>query len=357
MPLAPVTARLHPATRAQLVAVVQVLVAVELPGALHQAEATRVLHAERADRQATRVVQRAPEPLAVAGVDRQPLGVVQLRAEIQRIAGLVRPEQVHAGQRCDAQLAHRLAQVHPGLHVQRTVLARRQHHAVGAGGTRRVEQRVDDQVAPVGLRPFHPELAEAGKLLTHRQRRVDRQPACGQAIPLALANDAEIARTEQSHHLVLLVLLVQRIEHLETGEAQALQRSGIDLDAVELEHGRVIADLADVRCGDLVDAYRRVEVHALMVELQVERCIGILPVGMFGVEAQPLVIGKGHSAKLFRQVARRFLIAAGRQFLRLLGHIIQAERQRTAGHQHVQPTCQPRQHARRMGTRLPLKNA
>ena len=92
-----------------------------------------------------------------------------------------------------------------------------------------------------------------------------------------------------------------------------------------------------------------------MVELQVERCIGILPVGMFGVEAQPLVIGKGHSAKLFRQVARRFLIAAGRQFLRLLSHIIEAERQRTAGHQHVQPTCQPRQHARRMGTRLPLK--
>ncbi len=290
-------------------------------------------------------------------MNRQTLGVMQLRTEVGDIARLVGAEQEHAGQWRNSELADLLAEKHLGLHVQRAVLARRQHHAIGAGGARRIEQRVDHQVAPISLRPLDPEFAEPRELLAHWQCRVDRQPARGEPVPLALADDAEVAGAEQGHHLVLLVLLVQRIEHLEAGEAQSLQRGRVDVDTAELEHRRVVANLAHFRRGDFIDAHRRVEVHALVIELQMERGFDVLPVGMLRVEAHALVVGECHLAEFVGQVAHRLLVTAGSQFLSPLGHIVEAERQRTAGHQHAQATRQTGQHARRLIPRVPLKNA
>ncbi|MNE45123.1 hypothetical protein D3C80_1393940 [compost metagenome] len=72
---------------------------------LHQAETTRVLDAEVADGQVFRVVQRAPDPLAVAGMNRQAFGIVQLVAVVKNLGWLIGSEQEHAGQRSDAKAA------------------------------------------------------------------------------------------------------------------------------------------------------------------------------------------------------------------------------------------------------------
>src|SRR5690606_29531818 len=74
----PVTLGLDPSTGSQLVTIVQVFIAPKIPGALEQAKAARVFDAVTADGQSLGVVQRSPDPLAIAGVDRQPLRVVQL---------------------------------------------------------------------------------------------------------------------------------------------------------------------------------------------------------------------------------------------------------------------------------------
>src|SRR5690606_12994409 len=110
--------------------------------------------------------------------------------------------------------------------------------------------------------------------------------------------------------LVLLVLLVQRIEHLEAGEAEVLQRSGVDIDVAELEHFGVVADFANTRGGDFVDFHRYVEVHALMIEAQLERRFGIAPVALVFTKAQWLIIGEGHLTEYRRQIAlgRRYSV-------------------------------------------------
>lgn len=220
--LAPVALRLDPGTRTQVVAVIQVFVAGELAAALEQAEAFRVLHAEGAHRQVLRIVQRTPQPLAVAGMDLQAAGVMQLGPEVVLLGRLVGAEQVHAGQRRQAQLADLVAEEHAGLDIHHRILARTQHEAVGAGGPRRVEQGVDHQLLVLRLRPLDPEFAEARELFARRQRGIDRQAARRQTVDLALADHAEVARAKEGGDLVLLVGLVDRIEHAETGIARSL---------------------------------------------------------------------------------------------------------------------------------------
>ena len=64
------------------------------------------------------IVKRAPQPFAVARVDRQALGVVQGRAVIEDLGRLVGAEQEHAGQRGNAQAADMVTQEDLGLDVQ-----------------------------------------------------------------------------------------------------------------------------------------------------------------------------------------------------------------------------------------------
>ncbi|MNW03529.1 hypothetical protein D3C71_1994800 [compost metagenome] len=83
-----------------------------------------------------RIIQRTPDPLAVTGMDRQTVGVMQRRTVVQGWRRLARPEQVHAGQRCHAQFADFVAQEHFGLNVHGGVAARINHKTVSPGSTR-----------------------------------------------------------------------------------------------------------------------------------------------------------------------------------------------------------------------------
>ncbi|MNE33486.1 hypothetical protein D3C80_1271570 [compost metagenome] len=233
--LAPVALRLHPGARAQLVAVVEVFVAGEFATALEQAEALRILHAVGADREVFRVVQRTPDPLAVAGMDLQAGGVMQLGAEVVLLGRLVGTEQEHAGERRQAQLAHAVAQIDTRLHVDHGLDARTHDEAIGTGGTRRIEQGEDHQMLVLRFRTFDPELAEAREFLTGRQRGVQRQAAGGKPPGMALADDAEIAGAEERRDLVLLVGLVDRVEDAEAGVAEVLGGTLVELQRTEVE--------------------------------------------------------------------------------------------------------------------------
>src|SRR5690606_32194810 len=151
----------------------------EIAAALHQTKAARIVDTVAADGETLRVVQRAPDPFAIAGMDGHAVGVVQLPTIVRARPGLVGTGQVHAGQRRDAELLDALAQVNLRLHVQHAVTARLDLHAIGTGGARRVEQRIDHQAAAIRLRLLDPEFGETRKLLTRRQRGVDGQTACG----------------------------------------------------------------------------------------------------------------------------------------------------------------------------------
>src|SRR5690606_37975785 len=129
MPLAPVANRLDPAAGPQFVAVVQVLVTAEIGGALQQTETPRGLDAVAADSQALGVVQRTRDPLAIAGMDRQAFGIMQLWPVVELLAGLTGTDQVHAGERRDAELFHRRTQEDLGLYIHDAVLARSDFHA------------------------------------------------------------------------------------------------------------------------------------------------------------------------------------------------------------------------------------
>ncbi|MNS74870.1 hypothetical protein D3C72_1083570 [compost metagenome] len=323
--LAPVTLRLDPGAWALLVVVVEVFVVAEGALALHQAETTRVLDAEVAHGQVFRVVQRAPQPLAVAGMDRQAFGVVQGRAVVEDLGRLVGAEQVHAGQRGNAQAADMVTQEHAGLHVDHGVVAWAQDQLVGTGGAWRVQQGVDDQVLVGRLGLLDPELGEAREFLARRQCGVDGQATGRQAVHVALADHAEIAGAKQGHDLVLLVGLVDRVQHAETGVTQVLGGFRVVWHVTELETVRVVLDFLDLGGGDLVDLHRGVEVHALVIERQLERGLVLGPLGLFLQEMNLLVVRELHVAEYGRQVAFRCFVLLAGQILCLGCNIVKIE--------------------------------
>jgi len=71
--------------------------------------------------------------------------------------------------------------------------------------------------------------------------------------------------------------------------------------------------------------HRHVEMHALMIETQLERRFGIAPVALVFAKAQLLVIGEGHLTERRRQIALGRHVGCRSQFLGLAGHVIQAE--------------------------------
>ncbi|MCY1367457.1 hypothetical protein D9M69_543920 [compost metagenome] len=153
---APVAQRPDPGAGAAFVAGFHVFVAGEVAVALHQAEAARLLHGERTHHQLARVLQRAPQPLAVPGDHHQAVRVVDFRAEVGD-AALVLAKEEHAGQRCQTECVHRRrprAQVDPGVHGDGGLGTRVQHAPVGAGAAWRFQQGVDRDLLRVRRRAF-----------------------------------------------------------------------------------------------------------------------------------------------------------------------------------------------------------
>ena len=113
-------------------------------GRAEQPEALRAPRREGRGDDPRRVVERAPDALAGAGPQRQPVGIVDLGAPVDGGGlGLLRVP-VHRGQRRDAEAAHVLAQ-EDGLSMSMTTARSAPLHdeAVGARDARAVEQGID----------------------------------------------------------------------------------------------------------------------------------------------------------------------------------------------------------------------
>ncbi|MNX58746.1 hypothetical protein D3C86_895980 [compost metagenome] len=328
---APLALRLDPGAWALVVAVIEVFVVAEVATTLQQTEATQVLDAEVAYGQVFRVVQWTPDPLAVTGMDRQTAGVVQFTTVVEDFRRLVGTEQEHAGQRCDTQFTDLVTQEHLRLDVDNGVAARTQDQTVGTGSARRIQQGEDHQVLVTRLRLLNPELAKTWELFTRRQRGINRQATGREAVGVALADNAEVTRAEHGHDFVLLVGLVDRVQHTETGITQLFGGLGIELHVAEVETTRVVFDLFDGVRRDFVDFHRRIEMHALVIEGQLERRLLISPLGFFRQKTNFLIVREFHVAELVRQVtARRFVFLRGQLFC-LGRYIIQTECPKLAG--------------------------
>src|SRR5205823_11815878 len=114
---------------------------IEVAIALQKAEPAGLLHPEVADVQRAAVVERTPQPFAAREAEQEPVGVVHLGAEVvEGPVGVLAVEE-HAGERRDAELAHLLAQEETALDLDRRLLARADHEAIGAA-ERSEERRV-----------------------------------------------------------------------------------------------------------------------------------------------------------------------------------------------------------------------
>ena len=317
----------------------------EVAATLQQTEAARVFNREAADRQVFRVVQRTPDPLAIGCLNRQTAGVVQLATVVENFRRLVGAEQVHAGQRRNAQFADLFTQEHARLHVDQGVGARTQGQFVGASGARGVEQREDHQMLFIRVWLLDPEFGKTREFFTRRHRSVDGHAASGQAIHLTFADDAEVARAQHGHDFVLLVVLVDRISHAETGPTEVFGRFRVELHAAEIETVRVVLDFVDGGRGHFIDLHRRVEVHALVIERDLERRLVSGPFGLVLQEADLLVVRKLHVAEFRRKIALgRYEFLSG-QIFGLCRHVVQIERPELAGAEQTEQSRPGQQNA------------
>ena len=271
------------------------------------------------------VVQRTPDPLTVAGVNRQARRIVQFAAVVEHFGRLVGAEQVHAGQRGDAQLADFVTQEHLRLDVDHRVDTRAQREAVSAGSTRRIQQGENHQMLVTGFRTFNPELGETREFFAGRQSGVDGQTTSRQAVGLVLTDNAEITGAEHGHDFVLLIGFVQRIKDTEARPTEVLGSFRVKLNITEIETTGVVLDLFHLGGGDFVDFHRRVEMHALVIERQFERRFVVSPLRFLVAETNFLVVRELHVAKFVRQIAARSLVLLLGEGFSLRRHVIQTE--------------------------------
>ena len=69
------------------------------------------------------------------------------------------------------------------------------------------------------------------------------------------------------------------------------------LDVAEIKVIRAIFDLFNGRGSHFINGDRRFEIHALVVELKLERRLDIVPVGFVVIELNLLVVRVFHIAK------------------------------------------------------------
>ena len=157
--------------RAALVARFEILVGAEIALALHQAEAARIVVDEGADLEVGRIVERAPDLLAAAVLDREAVGIVHLGAEIVDAAAIVGAEEIHAGERREPDLLDLHARKQRRLDVVDRGFAGPDGEAIGGRRAFAVEQRVHDDRVRALRRPLDPEGAEVREIPRPSDRR------------------------------------------------------------------------------------------------------------------------------------------------------------------------------------------
>jgi hypothetical protein len=129
----------------------------------------------------------------------------------------------------------------------------------------------------------------------------------------------------------LLVVFVDRVHDAETRVTQVFGGLGIKLHIAEIETGRIVFDFIDAGGGDFVDLHRRIEVHTLVIERNLERGLVIGPFSLVLQEPDLLVIRKLHVAEFRRKVAFRCYEFLSGQIFGLCRHVVEIKRPELIG--------------------------
>ena len=224
----------------------------------------------------------------------------------------MRPEQEHAGQRCHAQFTDFVTQIDLRLHVHHGIATGHDHEAIGAGCARGIKQRINRQTFIGGFRTLNPELTEARKLFSGRQRGINSQSAGRKPIYLALTEHAEIAGSEHADDLIVLVFAVDRIQNLKARKTEVFNRVFIVLNVAKIKIVRAIFNFTYAGCRHFINGDRRIEIHSLVIKLELERAFQIIPIGFVVIKLNLLIVRILHVAEGRGQVTfRRFKAFAG----------------------------------------------
>ncbi len=306
---APAAFRLNPDAGALVVPGAVILVVGKVAVALHQAEAPGAVVLEAVDLHLGWIDQWPPQPLALAGPQRQAVAVMDFRAPVGGFLPFVFAVPVHAGQRRDAQPRRGRAEEQFAMHLHghRAAVVAGAVEAVGAGDGRAIQQRIDLHHR---CRLLQPELAEAGKFLRARTGGVQRDAARARAILVLLAVGAEIAGALEGQPVGGLVLCVQDTE---AGKAQPAQRARIQSAAAIVEIVGTIEQLAGLAVFDRVNddgfggiAAEMEEGGGIFVLSAPQHVIGARPDLLHGVEVDALDDRFGMGRCRFERLAGAF---------------------------------------------------
>jgi hypothetical protein len=292
---------------------------IEIAIPLQQTEAARGLVEVRADARRGGIAQRPPDPFALAGADRQPVGVVDLGSPVVREAPIVLAALVHACQRRNPKAADCLARIDGSVHFHNLRSAGCECEAISAGRAHRVEQAVKHERARSGLRTLEPECDEAWKFLDV-VRGVDGEPARRETeLSRVAAARTEIARAEK-HRDVLAP--VRRRVHAKSCEGQVGGKlARVDAAVCQIEHLGTVANFARRAVDDFVQGHRFLEAPTAVEKLQAKRALRLRPERVIVTKADRLVL-------VVRQVAQELRCELFRRAIRCFRQCLRASFQR-----------------------------
>ena len=209
----------------------------------------------------------------------------------------MRPKQEHTGQRSHAQLTDFVTQIDLRLHVHHGIAAGHDHKTIGAGCARGIKQRINRQTFIGGFRTLNPEFTKTRELFSGRQCGINRQPTGRKPVYLTLAEHAEVAGSEHADNLIVLIFAIDRIQDLEARKAEVFNRVFIVLHVAKIKIVRVVFNFTYAGCRHFINGDRRIEIHPLVIKLELERAFQIIPISFVVIKLNLLIVRILHVAE------------------------------------------------------------
>ena len=256
---------------------------------------------------------------------------MQFAAEVVGITPVGLADEIHRGERRKPDGRNSLAREQRDVRVDEGFLARREIEAVSAGRRFAVEQRVDDDVLGRGVRRLDPEFAKERKLLIEARPGADRQAPRREAVALAAAEKAEIARAEKRDHFVPDMGRVDGKAQPEAGEADVDRQSAVDLGAAVVEKIGRVGDRRRDSVAQHVDDHRALVEMPEMKQFETEIGALLAEQRLVGLEAD---VAPGVEIEVRQAVGQsgdRGVERRGGKIARPFDDVLVAERRRRAG--------------------------
>ena len=259
---------------------------------------------------------------------------------------IVGAEEVHAGERRDPDLLHVGTEEQARIDRHEGSVARRHVETVGTGDAGAVEQRADLQRIAWIVRPKDPKIGEDRKFFRLAEPGVQRQPACGDAEAGVAGDGPKIAGAQKSQQLLGGAAVLEHVVDAEASEPGVLGQWVGNLDGPEVEHRLIIEYLPGVALLHHEHPDRVTVVGAQMIELHREGA-GAQGDGLIGPIADAPILVRRQVRQPLRCRGTP-LIGLLRQFLGLNDQPLERKRLGSAhGHRCIRRSERLSQHARR----------